>query len=846
MPTSDEILNAARGSAPAGVAAGGATSEAIMSAARGPSDLSFLQRGIARAAGAPVDLVNDLLGIINLSSQEPFGGSRSIGRGFEALGFETPQQPPTTLGGRVAQGVGDVGGALIPFGAAANLAARGTGMAAQAGQDIMRTLAGKPLRSFAAEISAGVGSGAGGFTAQRLFGEDNEAAIATGELLGGAGLPMALSALARFSPVGLAVRTARETFVPFTEAGAFPRAQDRLRGVTGDPERALAALEGPNIGGLTPAQRTGQAGPLSLEQAVRQKNAQLDENFRVRLDQSQALLEQAMREIAPGNLENTRAFMESRRGRLLSAMDARLRQAGQAVQSRLARLKPDVRRAQSSVIVRDEIEKALEAAREQESRLYGRIDEAVTTNPQRTRDFWKETLAARDPTVDDPEDLPGFVREILGSKINQDGNVVGGTLKQAPSVTALQKLRSRILRESRAERAKDAPNRNKLRILSDLQETVLEDLEATPAGDDLTAALEFSRDLNDRFTSGAVGRMLGFERRGGPQISPEATLEQIIPRGGGPQAGQNVEQVLSAARESGITNEALEQFMLDRFNRSAITEGQLSTRSAEGFLKANEEVLNRFPRVREGIQEAIREQQSFGRTEGAIARARRRIRNQNISTTERFLGAPLGSEFQRIARAQNPAKSAAELVRQAKKDETGQALSGLKSGFLEFIMEGGIERSLSDGRVNAIANRVLSGNELIRLQRLRTELGRVAAARTARPAREGVIHDLPNQALSVVARVTGAQLGRGVAQATGGGTVQTPGIFSGQAKRFIEGLTNDKAEQLLIRALVEDEKLFRQLMTEPTVSNQRKLDQRLNAFLAGPAAELMEEDRGSQ
>jgi hypothetical protein len=49
--------------------------------------------GLTEQLGAPVDAINYLLGLIG-GSDEPFGGSRSIQRGFAALGIAPPPEQP--------------------------------------------------------------------------------------------------------------------------------------------------------------------------------------------------------------------------------------------------------------------------------------------------------------------------------------------------------------------------------------------------------------------------------------------------------------------------------------------------------------------------------------------------------------------------------------------------------------------------------------------------------------------------------------------------------------------------------------------------------------------------------
>ena len=72
-------------------------------------------RGIAKGIGAPVDLANLALSFFGLGSEEPFGGSRSVQKGFKSLGIGAgpDEKLPNEFIGRVSE---EVGAATVPFG----------------------------------------------------------------------------------------------------------------------------------------------------------------------------------------------------------------------------------------------------------------------------------------------------------------------------------------------------------------------------------------------------------------------------------------------------------------------------------------------------------------------------------------------------------------------------------------------------------------------------------------------------------------------------------------------------------------------------------------------------------
>ena len=191
-----------------------------------------------------------------------------------------------------------------------------------------------------------------------------------------------------------------------------------------------------------------------------------------------------------------------------------------------------------------------------------------------------------------------------------------------------------------------------------------------------------------------------------------------------------------------------------------------------------------------------------------------------------------------------------ELVKQARRDPSGEALEGLKMGFGDWLL-----RNSETSATDAAGEAFVSGRKLMKLLRnprvnkamvpifSTGERGRMLrAARTAvllenaarsGAATEGIIGDVPSGLVTLVGRVIGAQVGRVVARRTGGGTVQTPGIIASRVKQALESGVTDPAKKLLVAA-IGDDSLFRALLTEAaTPASQKFVRRQLNAWLAG-------------
>ena len=108
------------------------------------------------------------------------------------------------------------------------------------------------------------------------------------------------------------------------------------------------------------------------------------------------------------------------------------------------------------------------------------------------------------------------------------------------------------------------------------------------------------------------------------------------------------------------------------------------------------------------------------------------------------------------------------------------------------------------------------------------------------------MEDFASSALKMFSRVGGAQIGRFVAKMTGGGTVQTPGIFSERFQAFSTFLSKDRAFQMIHDAVLsKDPSLLKALLLpldkpgSRGVVNARMVGERMNLWLAGSGKRVL-------
>lgn len=820
--------------------------------------LGFLNQGIASILGAPVDamgaVVNRAFGDVSRAAGrdyqplEPFGGSASISRGMSALGIRVadPSASPETLGEYMGQGLGGAAGSLLPGAGIVGAAFRSASpVISGAASTISSPFLSTPLRALAAEASAGAGAGVGMSVADQLA-PDNPYAQMAGAMVGGgvAGMgPNLVSRGVRSLPgVQLAEDFVAGQIAPFTERGAMNRARGRVGGLVEDAATARANLERGTIGDLSPAVASGDRRLMALEQAVRNQEAPIDLAMRQAETGSMDTLRRAAMEPGAGvSPQAAQSALGSRIGNLVRTMQNRTAQAMERAQQRVAELQPQGRRSQASIVVREELEEALRSARSQEREIWSQVprNELVPTN--------RAKAAYRSLTADMPraqrDNIPAKARAFLEEGGNQ-------TFRSRETVNEMHGLYSALREESRIARAANEANR--ARIADALSDALLEDLGAVSgAQGPLREALDFSRELNRTFRQGNVGRVLGSERTGGASVMPELTLDSTVGRGG-VRGAVAMDEI---SRATGQTSPALSDYMQSRFADTAIRGDQLSPERAQSFIRQNADALDRLGPLRDRIRAAIMGTDDATRTGARMATRQTAVEG---SAAARFAGANPGSEIQTVLRSPNPRQTAAQLMRQARRDPTGQARLGLKGALLDDLMisarmrqfdEAGqpmisgraLRARLADEAYGGVASEILSPDEMSRMRRIADEFGRLETMQGRLPDVGPIMGDQPNSIVAYLARVMAARSGAAMGAGTSGASLQTASMASNRMQRILQSLTNDKAEQLIIRAVSGDRELFDALL-QPASQLTRRQESRVIEALGGTAGAMIAND----
>ena len=771
--------------------------------------MSNVNRGIADSVGGLVDLINPF---DQPHALNPFSGGTGSARngltaGMESIGIEVADGEPQSLPQALARGAGSAAGAMIPAAKAAQGLSGLGGIAGRIAGDAAKGLTSK------SGLTVELASGATSEAARDLAADAGapEWAQQTAAIAGGltpAAVPLALQA----SPTRLAVGAVKRNIVPYTEAGGREIARQRMQSLAGGEDRAAelaARIDDQNEFGLTPAQQTQDPNMLGVERLASEQDAALRSRLDDRLQSTQDQGRDAVLDMG-GDPVKAREFFSERREAFKAQLQQSAQNAQDAADAQISALGPNRPESENSLIVRQHIDDAYAAAKNIEAELWAAVprDAAVATSAtKRAVQSFQDSLpyAQRD-------DLPAAAREVL-----RTADVYGNEA----TVNNMHGLYSKLREIARGARAGTAPNKNLARVSDDIAEAILNDLGAvdgaTPIGRSINEARAFSAEMHETFDRGAVGRVMKKTMDGDISIDPELTLARTVGRSG--VDGKVGAEKISATTE-GKADEAIADYIKDRFSKSAVSPtGEFTRTAARRFTRDNSELLKAYPELRADIDAAVNAGENAANFGEYVTK--RLAELEGAKSIGR--AAVDGSAVKAVLSAESPRQAARKLANEARKDTSGAALSGIKGAFADELIIGtkGVRsgadtfggdkllKALSEPKMNSALRQVFSSAEMGRLRYIGKEIGKIDGKSSDIGA--SLSNAKPSKIIEFAARIAAARHGAGL----GGGaaSLQTAQMASGRMKALIESLTADKASQIMSRA-VEDPELFKALLTD--------------------------------
>ena len=697
-------------------------------------------------------------------------------------------------------------------------------------QHLTATTAQSPRASAALDIASSGGAGIGGEVASNLTDEPN--LITLGEIAGGFTFP-AVAAVSRF--VGKpAISKIQETIVPFTKAGAEPRAARRLQSLSSDPvgEARIIDPQSP----VSPARQTGNPRLIALEKVVLDLNPELEAKFTKELNG--ALEASRVRAAEFGGADRTREVLKNGQEHLVELVNLRAATAAQSAQARINAIEGGATPRDISRIARGELDNALKDVRTEETRLWDAIDSKAPATFNNTRAAVQGIDAEEGTFV--PSEVPLWVRK--ATSLKNERPVTLNDIKQ---------VRSRLLSDARS--ATNNNEFNKARILNRVADGLLVDMGAVK-DEGVSSALAFSRQLNQRFKQGAVGDILNRGANRGAGIESADTLKKIT---SGATPATNIKQFIAASPESAPQIEA---FIKSSFVKASSKGGKFDLKQSQVQMDKLESqgVFEIFPNLKGelgGARLAFQDADKLAQRAATVSQrgGSRLEQGSNKSLAGILLGAEPGQEMAILLRAEKPEAMAAALKRRMGTDE--RAIKGLKTSFVETMFNeasktgatGEIEVSgkslakLLNENLGVAKALGMNDAEINRMRVITRQL--IQSQKGSGESIGAIIEDQPAEALALVAQIAGAKAGQRIAGGGLGSSMVLAGKGSGIATRMLQKLTTDKAQQLLIAAQ-SDPVLYKALLTKSTAKTKDIFDATrvIESWLIGSGVEEVSGD----
>ena len=642
---------------------------------------------------AGADAINDLLVAAKMLPDTTGGfihGGATASDAPVATGTAPPIDPGLAhmMGQETAWNVG-------AYGVAGGMA-RATGITYGWLEPLIQFVRARPMTALLTDIGISFLQGGGAYLGRESEAMTNlmgrEAAESTGRVLGASSLlPVAAATSGYRGAVNLAQNLGLTKKIRTGLAG------ESMRGVM-TPEQ-IATLEAgtyetPTVGGPFTTGEILNAGGLSrLRQSIigQSERAREVESGLIRGREDDLVLALQSLRTDPMQTE-ARIFIARKIEASIARIKAAEKRAIDKANQRVALLAPGETVDSASKMAREELDTAFEAARASEREIWSKIGNGRFNTDaivRRAKDIIDDT--PRLSGEGGKPDVPVAILEIAGKDavLNAEGEVVQeavkSTLRTEESVIEISALSSRINRDIRQAIADGKPNL--ARQLGELRDAIYDDI--VPVTGDaigLAEAREYSRLLNDKFTRGSVGKLLGYDARGGVKVEPEATLSKVISRGINGKIGVEKLRAASEEMEGGTANidRLIQEHLKNMFAQATMRTGDFNPNAANSFV-INNPALELFPELRAQMLDA--------RIAGKLAKEVKitsktrvdNIRKQNIAS--QVINADVGLRAAAILGSKNPIRDANYLMRLAARDTSGTATIGVKSAFYDLMMD---------------------------------------------------------------------------------------------------------------------------------------------------------------
>lgn len=693
----------------------------------------------------------------------------------------------------------------------------------------------------------------------------NEVAALAGEVLGG------LNPATLFISAGdQGVKAARTAKTAFSESGRMDAAARKVRSIIEnfgeDPNEVLKALDQAVLGG-TAAERSGSVGLAALENSLMRASHMLDTDMKNITEATLANARKALLEGIDAVDGDNATYLGTLAGRLAkykqALITARIRMAEEALRQSTQRFGGGRSREGFNRAARRVLEDAIADARNVESGLWQGLPRIGDVGVDNTR-------AALQAVKDDilPSQFKGLVppeaKKLLRLKEGADGELVADVVEEAVGADSntLVKLMQQFRKAARDARSGSNPDFNQSRIYNALADGIADDL--AELGGEFAEARTFSRNLNDTYTRSVVGDITGQGPRGNQRVRDSETLTKAVPKDS-PAGGQVVDELRDATGGTlpGTTSFAaqmepeLESMVIDFATRGIDPQtGRIDANKMASFLQSNEELLSRFPSIKQELEKGVSLERALGARIKSLSKLDPTTRSpyQALANSDR-LGV-YNTYRDAMKGSQRSPEALGQLFKAAAQaDARGVGAGGrdaARSVFFEVLFDDALKggafdsRPIREGiaRFRDVAERygIFTQDQLDRIQPLLDEMDKVSTATRNRALLDPEqMTDAPSEIVNTAAQILGANIGGSGAMAqTSGASLVMANKMSRIMRDAVGKLPNQKVANILAEASKNPD-LMRELLRRPTSeAAAEKTARRIYSHLL--AAGLIHED----
>ena len=608
---------------------------------------------------------------------------------------------------------------------------------------------------------------------------------------------------------------AKRQFNQFSQAGAEERVARGLAGESMDLEQALAALQSnrlliesvlPEGQRISSAQLTEDPGIMALlSEAAKNDPAIHNLMSRMTDDASEAIIQQLSAAADAGDSTAFFALLDSLTNDLI---DQATRDADLA-RSQVEKLEASAAPQRDGTPLTEEqlgidfvaaLEASYNRAKQYESEVWKLVDKEIKLD---AKGFRAAALALRSELSQkgfNSAQLDFFddVIRFGASKSDLPKNV-----EPLDTFEALQNFRSNLLEDQR--RSIKAGDRNRARLIQQLNELTMEFIDSGPNADSYAAASEVSSTINRLYNRGKLAKYLNIDVQGDMVIDSEKAMSRVV------RGGVDVGDVRRAIEAEGVQ-------VSDYGNEIPVAEGLSQNigdmlrlkfsqaKDKKKFMETYAPTLRKFPELARDLNQIIAEIDTVASVVATSEGRRATAADKKITSMAALIGADPRDGYSAVSKL-----SGDDLININRVAVREGVESGFQNIFIQEIFDrltstnkDGIFRYtlseiLGDKTLGAAFTRVLTPAQRKQIIELDKARDLVTSGTKLKPETGSSSLSTSSGVANLLARYIGARVASEVT--TGPAALQAAGLFSRAASKFVNILPSSQTRRVLVNMI---------------------------------------------